>query len=75
MIDFPLLTDIVECAGGDYLPAPPKKYEPQIRIISCPEDKKLWASFRSLGIPILGVEFILTGLLRHELLLEEFVLS
>ncbi|XP_063871217.1 mucin-5AC-like isoform X3 [Scylla paramamosain] len=69
------MRDIVECAGGDYLHAPPRKYAPQIRIISCPEDKRLWPSFKSLGIPILGVEFILTGLLRHELLLEEFVLN
>ncbi|MPC80130.1 Mediator of DNA damage checkpoint protein 1 [Portunus trituberculatus] len=67
--------NIVECAGGDYLPAPPRKYAPQIRIISCLEDKHLWPSFKSLGIPILGVEFILTGLLRHELLLEDFVLN
>ncbi|XP_045126310.1 mediator of DNA damage checkpoint protein 1-like [Portunus trituberculatus] len=69
------MRDIVECAGGDYLPAPPRKYAPQIRIISCLEDKHLWPSFKSLGIPILGVEFILTGLLRHELLLEDFVLN
>lgn len=69
------MRDIIECAGGDYLHAAPKKYEPQIRIISCPEDRKLWPAFTSLGIPILGVEFILTGLLRHELLLDEFVLE
>lgn len=69
------IADIVECAGGDYLHSAPKKYAPQIRIISCGQDKRMWPAFKSLGIPILGEEFILTGLLRHELLLDEFVLG
>lgn len=54
---------------------PPKKFGPQIMIVSCSDDQKQWADFKKLGIPILGTEFVLTGLLRHELLLEEFILS
>ena len=68
-------TEIIECAGGVYLDNPPKKYSSEIRIISCEEDKKLWNSFKRISIPIFGTEFVLTGLLRHELLLEEFNLS
>nr|XP_045581871.1 uncharacterized protein LOC123745398 isoform X1 [Procambarus clarkii] len=69
------MKEIIECSGGEYLDMPPKKYAPQVRIVSCPEDKKLWTSYKNLGIPILGTEFILTGLLRHELLLDEFPLG
>lgn len=72
---FLLSAEIVECSGGEYLDMPPKRYAPQVRIVSCPEDKKHWAVFKKLGIPVLGTEFILTGLLRHELLLDDFVLG
>ncbi|XP_068244269.1 mediator of DNA damage checkpoint protein 1-like isoform X3 [Palaemon carinicauda] len=69
------MKEIVECSGGQYLDMPPKRYAPQIRIVSCPEDKGQWTSFQRIGIPVLGTEFILTGLLRHQLLLDEFVLT
>ncbi|XP_066969795.1 mediator of DNA damage checkpoint protein 1-like isoform X2 [Macrobrachium rosenbergii] len=69
------MKEIIECSGGQYLDMPPKRYAPQIRIVSCPEDKGLWTTFQRVGIPILGTEFILTGLLRHQLLLDEFVLT
>ncbi|XP_064115508.1 uncharacterized protein LOC135221698 [Macrobrachium nipponense] len=69
------MKEIIECSGGQYLDMPPKRYAPQIRVVSCPEDKGLWTTFRRVGIPILGTEFILTGLLRHQLLLDEFVLT
>ncbi|XP_042219191.1 uncharacterized protein LOC121864213 [Homarus americanus] len=69
------MKEIVECSGGEYLDMPPKKYAPQLRIVSCLEDKHQWTSFKKMGIPILGTEFILTGLLRHELLLDDFYLE
>lgn len=69
------MKEIIECSGGEYLDMPPKKYAPQVRILSCTEDEHQWTSFKHLGIPILGTEFILTGLLRHELLLDEFQLG
>ncbi|KAK7081436.1 hypothetical protein SK128_024035, partial [Halocaridina rubra] len=69
------MKEIIECSGGIYLDAAPKRYAPEIRIISCPTDKGLWGNFRRVGIPILGTEFILTGLLRHQLLLDDFELK
>ncbi|KAK4311781.1 hypothetical protein Pmani_016738 [Petrolisthes manimaculis] len=69
------MKEIIVCSGGRYLAQPPKKFGPQILIVSCQDDQKHWPNFKRLGIPILGTEFVLTGLLRHELLLDEFLLS
>nr|XP_027229686.1 mediator of DNA damage checkpoint protein 1-like [Penaeus vannamei] len=69
------MKEIIVCSGGIYMDVPPKRYSPEMRIISCPEDKNQWGAFKKLQIPVLGTEFILTGLLRHQLLLDDFVLA
>ncbi|XP_042879397.1 uncharacterized protein LOC122257910 [Penaeus japonicus] len=69
------MKEIIVCSGGVYLDVPPKKFSQEIRIISCPEDKNHWSTFKRLQIPVLGTEFILTGLLRQQLLLDDFVLA
>ncbi|XP_063594187.1 uncharacterized protein LOC134771121 [Penaeus indicus] len=69
------MKEIIVCSGGVYMDVPPKRYSPEIRIISCAEDKNQWGAFKKLQIPVLGTEFILTGLLRHQLLLDDFILA
>ncbi|XP_047484577.1 uncharacterized protein LOC125036181 [Penaeus chinensis] len=69
------MKEIIVCSGGIYMDVLPKRYSPEIRIISCAEDKNQWGAFKKLQIPVLGTEFILTGLLRHQLLLDDFILA
>lgn len=51
---------------------PPKFAAPKSIIVSCDEDKKNWSSFKKLKLTIVDKEFILTGLLRQKIMLDEF---
>ncbi|KAL7644575.1 UNVERIFIED_CONTAM: hypothetical protein RMT77_004112 [Armadillidium vulgare] len=66
------MREIIECAGGEYLEMPPKFAAPKSIIVSCDEDKKNWSSFKKLKLTIVDKEFILTGLLRQKIMLDEF---
>ena len=45
----------------------PLKSKPETVVISCPEDQSLWSAAAKAGVPVVGAEFVLTGLLRQEL--------
>ncbi|KAB7497707.1 Mediator of DNA damage checkpoint protein 1 [Armadillidium nasatum] len=66
------MREIIECAGGQYLEMPPTFAAPKSIIVSCDEDKKNWSSFKKLKLTIVNKEFILTGLLRQKIMLDEF---
>ncbi|KAA0185041.1 hypothetical protein HAZT_HAZT003708 [Hyalella azteca] len=60
------MKDLVECGGGEYLERPPRSHYPGVVVVSCAEDNKRCSSFRKLNIPVVSVEFVLTGILRAE---------
>ncbi|XP_072170057.1 uncharacterized protein [Diadema setosum] len=71
----PHMKDIIKCAGGEYLAKMPTKSTPKAVVISCEADKSLWSAASRAGVPIVSSEFILTGILRQEILLDQFKLS
>ncbi|XP_071496427.1 uncharacterized protein [Diadema antillarum] len=71
----PHMKDIIKCAGGEYLAKMPTKSTPKAVVVSCETDKSLWSVASRAGIPVVSSEFILTGILRQEILLDQFKLS
>ncbi|XP_041484152.1 mediator of DNA damage checkpoint protein 1-like [Lytechinus variegatus] len=69
------MKDIIRCAGGEYVAKLPTKHIPQLVIVSCDGDKSLWAGPRKAGIPVVSSEFILTGILRQAILLDDYQLK
>lgn len=63
------VSEIVSCAGGQYLDKMPGKPDENTFIISCDADKGVVAKVKS-GVMIADKEVLLTGLLRHKLDLE-----
>ncbi|XP_023220548.1 kinesin-related protein 4-like [Centruroides sculpturatus] len=59
------MKDIIEFAGGKYLSRMPTRFSDRLLIVSCPEDLKTCAHAAKCGIPVVGTEYLLTGLLRH----------
>nr|XP_054772370.1 LOW QUALITY PROTEIN: mediator of DNA damage checkpoint protein 1-like [Lytechinus pictus] len=69
------MKDIIKCAGGEYVARLPTKPIPQLVLVSCDGDKSLWAGPRKAGIPVVSSEFILTGILRQAILLDDYQLK
>ena len=55
-----------------FLPAAPRRYRDNIIVVSCDNDLHDCTQFISLNIPVVSSEFILTGILRHEILTEPY---
>ena len=60
-------TEIVECAGGEWLKQMPKKTSDDTIVISCPEDKTVLNKAIKAGLSCHSKEFLLTGLLKQQL--------
>ena len=60
-------TEIVECAGGEWLKQMPKKNSDDTIVISCPEDKNVLNKAIKAGLSCHSKEFLLTGLLKQQL--------
>lgn len=62
------MKEIVACAGGKYLDNLPARTSTGTTVvISCKQDLKACARVRNHGIPVVAAEFILSGLLHHNL--------
>ncbi|XP_067135158.1 putative leucine-rich repeat-containing protein DDB_G0290503 isoform X2 [Centruroides vittatus] len=59
------MKDIIEFAGGKYVSRMPTRFSDRLLIVSCPEDLKTCGHAAKCGIPVVGTEYLLTGLLRH----------
>ncbi|CAG5118782.1 unnamed protein product [Candidula unifasciata] len=68
------MQDILKFAGAQYMKSMPSKPQDKLVVISCAEDQPLCLPAIKAGIPVVGTEFILTGILRQELDLESFSL-
>jgi len=60
------LKEIVECAGGQYIPKMPLNNDENTFVVSCEADKKVLNKAIKAGIKIQNKEVILTGLLRQK---------
>jgi hypothetical protein len=60
-------SDIIECAGGQFLKSMPKIARDDTFVISCAEDKATVATARKKNIKLMNIEILLTGLLKWEL--------
>lgn len=69
------MKDIVQFAGGKYLSRMPTRFADNTVIISCPEDLKTCKHAAKCGIPIVGTEYLLTGLLKYENDINSYRLS
>ena len=52
----------------------PNKVSEDTVVISCPEDEKVCGPALKAGLPVVGAEFILTGVLRQEIDLQTYPL-
>ena len=60
------ISEIVECAGGQYIPKMPLNNDENTFVVSCEADKKVLTKAIKAGIKIQNKEVILTGLLRQK---------
>ena len=60
------ISEIVECAGGHYIPKMPLNNDENTFVVSCEADKKVLTKAIKAGIKIQNKEVILTGLLRQK---------
>ncbi|XP_063280944.1 mediator of DNA damage checkpoint protein 1 isoform X2 [Prinia subflava] len=65
------------CALGRGVPivTPQWLLQPQVLVISCPQDHALWAPAVTAGLPLLSAELLLTGVLRQRLDIAQFLLT
>lgn len=62
------LKEIVSCAGGKYLAKMPTRATGgSTVIVSCKEDLKACTQAKKNGVPVVSVEFVLSGLLQYRL--------
>ena len=66
------MRDIVECAGGEVLQAPPTAPGEGVVIVACPEDLPSCQVAMATGVPVHSTELILGGVLRQELDLRAY---
>merc|ERR1712240_306263 len=59
--------DIIQSAGGVFLPTLPTKAAQGLYCVSCPLDKAAVARMNKLGIPVMDKEWILAGILQYRL--------
>ena len=66
------MKDIVECAGGEVLQAPPTAPGEGVVIVACTEDLPSCQVAMATGVPVHSTELILGGVLRQELDLRAY---
>ncbi|XP_052019019.1 mediator of DNA damage checkpoint protein 1 isoform X6 [Apodemus sylvaticus] len=71
----PQMGEIINCCGGTVLPSMPHSYKRHRVVITCTEDLPQCAVPSRLGLPLLSPEFLLTGVLKQEVMPEAFVLT
>ena len=69
------LSDIVEFAGGQWLKSAPRKKDAHTLVVSCAKDKAAVASAAKLGLAVVDIELILTGLLKRDLDVKKHALD
>eukprot|EP00057_Strongylocentrotus_purpuratus_P029467 XP_011683941.1 PREDICTED: mediator of DNA damage checkpoint protein 1 [Strongylocentrotus purpuratus] len=69
------MKDIITCAGAQYVAKLPIKSSQQTVVVSCDGDKSLWAGLSKAGNLLVSSEFILTGILRQDVLLKDYKLK
>ena len=57
-----------------FLSSMPRSKDDRVFVISCEEDKSVCKKPLEAGIPVVSAEVLLTGVLRQELNLEEYLL-
>lgn len=68
--------DVVLSAGGRFCKTLPKASKADVTIIiSCPEDAHLYKRYVKSGFSVVSKEYLLTGLLKHQLDVNQFGLS
>ncbi|XP_048582894.1 mediator of DNA damage checkpoint protein 1 isoform X2 [Nematostella vectensis] len=65
------MKDIIKCAKGEVLPRMPRAKDDGILVISCEEDHQACKPAVNAGVPVYSAELLLTGILRHQLSLDE----
>lgn len=53
----------------------PRSKEDNVLVISCQDDQDACQAAIAYGIPVYSAELLLTGVLRHELLLDQYPLQ
>ncbi|XP_071965022.1 uncharacterized protein [Antedon mediterranea] len=66
------MKDIIKCAGGQFASRMPAKYDEKVVVVACEEDETKCSSALKAGIPVVEAEFILTGVLRQEVDIEQY---
>jgi BRCT domain, a BRCA1 C-terminus domain/Regulator of Ty1 transposition protein 107 BRCT domain/FHA domain len=56
---------IAASGGGTVLKSAPRKFEPNVFIISCDKDRRSWDQFTSLDYAVYSPELLLTSILRQ----------
>ncbi|KAI0227639.1 hypothetical protein LSAT2_021845 [Lamellibrachia satsuma] len=69
------MKDIIQCAGGEYLPSPPCSYQEKTVVVSCDANKAVCQRTLDGNIPVVSAEFLLTGILRQEVELDQYPLT
>ncbi|CAK6966266.1 mediator of DNA damage checkpoint protein 1 [Scomber scombrus] len=69
------MKDIISCSGATFLPKMPSTHKPQTVVISCEDDWSLCGPAVLASLPVVTVEFILTGILQQILDFQTHKLS
>lgn len=67
-----LFLEIIECAGGKWLKAPPTKASIKTFVVGCPEDGAETSKLASKNIRVYDKEILLSGLLTQTLDFDKF---
>ncbi|XP_014661452.1 PREDICTED: mediator of DNA damage checkpoint protein 1-like isoform X2 [Priapulus caudatus] len=66
--------EIIECAGGIYLHDMPRTGHEKTLVVSCEDDRGHCETALNNDIPVVGAEFILSGILQYEVDITSFSL-
>lgn len=69
------MKDIIQCAGGEYLASVPRTYQEKTVVISCDADRACCLRTLHGDIPVVSPEFLLTGILRQEVDIDQYQLA
>ncbi|XP_043939229.1 mediator of DNA damage checkpoint protein 1 [Protopterus annectens] len=69
------MKEIIQCSGGTFLPKMPRAYKDKVLVVSCPEDLSKCKVAMDASIPVVGAEFILTGILQQSIDVEKYRLE
>ncbi|KAI5620479.1 mediator of DNA damage checkpoint protein 1 [Silurus asotus] len=70
------MKEIITCCGARFLPKMPSAHKAQtIVVVSCEEDRALCERARSLALPVVSAEFLLTGILQQKADVQTHALS